>query len=280
MPVKLMCRTAEASRSGYYAWKKRPESPRASENRRLLVEIRTTFDENFEAYGSRRIHAELVSGGHVCDRHRVERLMRLHGIRAVQRNSPRHCPDDRPHEESVVPDLLHRNFVVALPDRVWLVDITQFRTREGVLYVALVLDLCSRMNVGWAAGVMKDRWLTAGAFQTAVGWRRPPPMLVNHSDHGGQYACPDYARVLKEAGAIASMSRPGNPYDNAPMESFWGTLKQELTNHRRYRTRQEAKQDITEYIEIFYRRQRLQPGLGFLSPAVFEHRYYAELLAA
>ena len=174
MPVKLMCRTAEASRSGYYAWKKRPESPRASENRRLLVEIRTAFDENFEAYGSRRIHAELVSNGHVCDRHRVERLMRLYGIRAVQRNSPRHCPDDRPHEESVVPDLLHRNFVVALPDRVWLVDITQFRTREGVLYVALVLDLCSRMNVADGRCVSDGSRLAstaADAGQSLRPWR-------------------------------------------------------------------------------------------------------------
>jgi len=270
MPVKLMCRTAEASRSGYYAWKKRPESPRASENRRLLVEIRTTFDENFEAYGSRRIHAELVSGGHVCDRHRVERLMRLHGIRAVQRNSPRHCPDDRPHEESVVPDLLHRNFVVALPDRVWLVDITQFRTREGVLYVALVLDLCSRMNVGWAAGVMKDRWLTAGAFQTAVGWRRPPPMLVNHSDHGGQYACPDYARVLKEAGAIASMSRPGNPYDNAPMESFIKTFKAEFVYRHDFETRKEAIAAVGEYLQVYYNCRRRHSALGYLSPAEYE----------
>ena len=270
LSVKLMCRAAKASRSGYYAWKKRPESRRVIENRRLLVEIETVFDENLDAYGSRRVHAELVSRRFVCDRHRVERLMRLNGIRAVRRCGRPRCPDDRPHEESVVPDQLHRNFVVALPDRVWLVDITQFRTREGVLYVALVLDLCSRMNVGWAAGAVKDRWLTIGAFRTAVGWRRPPPMLVNHSDHGGQYACPDYAGALREIGAVASMSRPGNPYDNAPMESFIKTFKAELVYRYDFETRKEAIAAVGEYLQVYYNCRRRHSALGYLSPAEYE----------
>jgi transposase InsO family protein len=268
--VKLMCRVAEASRSGYYAWKRRPESRRASENRRLLVEIRTAFDENFEAYGSRRIHAELVSRGYGCDRHRVERLMRLDGIRAVRRCGRQTCPDDRPHEESVVPDLLKRNFVIAAPDRVWLVDITQFKTREGVLYVALVLDLCSRMNVGWSAGAVKDRWLTIAAFQTAVGWRRPPPMLVNHSDHGGQYACPDYAAALERHGVVASMSRPGKPNDNAPMESFIKTLKVEFVYRHDFDTRKEATAALGEYLQAYYNCRRRHSALGYLSPAEYE----------
>jgi transposase InsO family protein len=268
--VKLMCRTADASRSGYYAWKKRPESRRVNENRRLLVEIRTVFGENIEAYGSRRVHAELVSRNYVCDRHRVERLMRLNGIKAVRRYGRRSCPDDRPHEESVVPDRLRRNFAVAVTNRVWLVDITQFRTREGVLYVALVLDLCSRMNVGWAAGVKKDRWLTIAALRTAIGWRRPPPMLVNHSDHGGQYACPDYVGALKDAGAVASMSRPGTPCDNAPMESFIKTFKVEFVYRHDFDTRREATAGAGEYLQAYYNCRRRHSALGYLSPAEYE----------
>lgn len=268
--VKLMCRVAEASRSGYYAWKTEPESRHTSENRRLSVEIGAIFEENDETYGSRRIHAELVSRGQVCDRHRVERLMRLDGLRAIQRSKFHRCPDDRPQAGSEVPDRLRRNFVVALPNRVWLVDITQFQTREGVLYVALVLDLCSRMIVGWAAGVMKDRWLTTQAFRTAVGWRRPPPLLVNHSDHGGQYACPDYAAALEAVGAVASMSRKGNPYDNAPMESFIKTFKVEFVYQNDFDTRKEGTAGVGEWLQVRYNCRRRHSALGYLSPAEYE----------
>ena len=268
--MKLMCRVAAASRSGYYAWKSGPESRRVSENRRLLVEIESIFDENHKAYGSRRMHAELVSRGRVCDRHRVERLMQLDGLRAIQRSGYRRCPDDRPQAGSEVPDRLRRNFTVSLPNRVWLVDIAQFQTREGVLYVALVLDLCSRMIVGWAAGIMKDRRLTIAAFRAAVGWRRPPPMLVNHSDHGGQYACPDYADALKAAGAVASMSRKGNPYDNAPMESFIKTFKAEFVYQHDFETRKEATAGAGEYLQVYYNCRRRHSALGYLSPAEYE----------
>jgi transposase InsO family protein len=270
LPVKPMCRAAGASRSGYYAWKRRPESRRASENRLLVDQIETISEKNRQAYGSRRIHAELVSLGLICDRHRVERLMREHGILAVRRCGPRRWADDVPHRESTVPDLLRRNFAVALPDRVWLADITQFRTREGVLYVALAMDLCSRLIVGWAAGVMKDRWLTIAAFRAAAGWRRPPPMLVNHSDHGGQYACPDYAHALEETGAVASMSRPGNPYDNAPMESFIKTFKVEFVYRHDFETIREAIARTGEYLQVYYNCRRRHSALGYLSPAEYE----------
>jgi Transposase and inactivated derivatives len=270
IPVKLMCRVAEASRSGYYRWKKEPESRRVSENRRLSVEIGAIFEENDETYGNRRIHAELVSRGRVCDRHRVERLMRLDHLRAIQRSKYRRFADDRPQAGSEVPDLLRRNFVVVLPNRVWLADITQFQTREGVLYVALVLDLYSRLIVGWAAGIMKDRWLTTEAFRTAVGWRRPPPMLVNHTDHGGQYACPDYAAALKSAGAVASMSRKGNPYDNSPMESFIKTFKVEFVYRHDFDTRKEAIAGAGEWLQVRYNCRRRHSALGYLSPAEYE----------
>jgi putative transposase len=270
LPVKLMCRAAKASRSGYYAWRKRPDSRRAVENRLLVNEIEAIFGRNHQSYGSRRMHAELVASGYACDRHRVERLMREHGIRAARRCGPRRWADDVPHEESTVPDRLSRNFAVALPDRVWLVDITQFRTREGVLYVALTMDLCSRLIVGWAAGDMKDRWLTIAAFRTAVGWRRPPPMLVNHSDRGGQYACPDYAAALRACGAVASMSRPGNPHDNAPMESFIKTFKAEFVYRNSFETRREAIAKAGEYLQVYYNCRRRHSALGYLSPVEYE----------
>jgi len=270
LPVTLMCRTADVSRSGYYAWKSRPESQRVGENRRLLVEIESVYDENRAAYGSRRIHAELRSRAITGSRHRVERLMRENSIRAVRRCRPPRSPDDEPREQSLVPDRLQRDFVVAQPDRVWLADITQFQTREGTLYVALALDLCSRMIVGWDAGALKDRWLTIGVFRMAIGWRRPAAALVHHSDRAGQYACPDYARVLREHGVLASMSRPGNPYDNAPMESFIKTFKVEFVYRHEFETREEARAAVGEYLMRYYNCRRRHSALGYLSPAEYE----------
>jgi transposase InsO family protein len=267
-----MCRAAEASRSGYYAWKKRPESRRARENRRLLFEIETVSAENLDAYGSRRIHVELRSRGFVCGRHRVERLMRERGIKAIRRHGRQTNPEDRPQQESVVPDLLKRDFAVALPNRVWLADITQLVAKQGVVYIGLLMDLCSRMIVGWTAGVRKDRRLTIAALETAVGWRRPSAALVHHSDQGGQYACPDYAGVLEKYGALASMSRPGTPHDNAPMESFIKTLKVELIYRHQFETREEAITAVGEYIQVFYNCRRRHSALGYLSPAEYERQ--------
>lgn len=272
LPVKLMCRVADVSRSGYYTARRRPQSRRALENRRLTAEIEALHNEKHKAvYGSRRMHAELVSLGFRCDRHRVERLMCLAGIRAAGRRRRWHrSADDVPHEEAVVPDRLKRNFAVALPDRVWLADITQMKTGEGVLYVAIVLDLCSRMVVGWMAGITKDRWLTVAVIETAFGWRQPPAELIHHSDQGGQYACADYAAVIGKYGALASMSRPGTPLDNAPMESFMKTLKVEFVYRRWFETRREAIAELGEYLQMFYNCQRRHSALGYLSPAEYE----------
>lgn len=272
LPVKLMCRAAGASRSGYYAWKKRPESRRAQENRRLLFEIETVHAENLEIYGSRRIHAEVRARGFVCDRHRVERLMRVNGIRGVQKPGRRSNPEDKPQKESVVPDLLRRNFAVALPNQVWLGDITQLMSGQGVVYLGLLMDQCSRMIVGWTGGPRKDRRLTIAALEMAIGWRRPPAALIHHTDQGGQYACPDYAAVLKKHGALASMSRPGTPHDNAPMESFIKTLKVEFVYRHRFETREEAIAAVGEYIQTFYNCRRRHSALGYLSPAEYERQ--------
>lgn len=270
--MKLMCRVADVSRSGYYAARRRPRSRRSLENQRLTTKIEAIHQEKHkDVYGSRRMHVELVSCGFRCDRHRVERLMRLAGVRAAGRLLPlRRSADDVPQEEAVVPDRLKRNFAVVLPDRVWLADITQFKTGEGVLYVAIAMDLCSRMVVGWMAGMTKDRRLTVAAIEMAFGWRQPPAELIHHSDRGGQYACADYAAVLGKYGALASMSRPGTPLDNAPMESFMKTLKVELVYRRRFETRREATAELGEYLQMFYNCRRRHSALGYLSPAEYE----------
>lgn len=269
LPVKLMCRAAEASRSGYYAWKKRPESRREIENRSLVARIKAIHIETKKAYGSRRIHAELRGLGVVCDRHRVERLMRREGIRAARVQEVR-VPPDPAHDYPAAPNHLMRNFAVAELDRVWLADITQLVTKECVLYVGLVMDLCSRMIVGWAVRVQRDRWLTIAAVETAIGWRRPRAALIHHTDQGGQYACPDYVAVLNRHGIVPSMSPPGSPIDNAPMESFIKTFKVEHVYQNDFDTREEAETGIAEYIQSFYNCRRRHSALGYLSPAEYE----------
>jgi len=269
LPVTLMCRVAKASRSGYYAWKKRPESRRDIENRDLVDKIKAIHVDNKRAYGSRRIHVELVSQGIVCDRHRVERLMRCEGIKAARVKQVR-VPPDPMHDYPAAPNRLMRNFGVAELDRVWLADFTQMMTKVGVLYVALVMDLCSRMIVGWATRVQRDRWLTMAAVEMAIGWRRPPPALIHHTDQGGQYACPDYVAVLSRHGILPSMSPPGSPIDNAPMESFIKTFKVEHVYENDLATREETEAGIAEYIQSFYNCRRRHSALGYLSPAEYE----------
>jgi putative transposase len=264
-----MCRAAAASRSGYYAWKGRPESRRDIENRGLVDKIEDIHVDTKRAYGSRRIHAELVSQGIVCDRHRVERLMRQAGIRAARVKKVQ-IPPDPAHDYPAAPNRLMRKFAVAELDRVWLADITQMVTRVGVLYVALVMDLCSRMIVGWASRVHRDRWLTITTIEAAIGWRRPPPALIHHTDQGGQYACPDYVAVLSRHGILPSMSPPGSPIDNAPMESFIKTFKAEFVYQNDFDTREEAEAGIAEYIQSFYNCRRRHSALGYLSPAEYE----------
>jgi len=210
---------------------------------------------------------------------RIKRIRRKLGIRCQQKRKFKATTNSK-HTFPVADNILGQQFKVAAPNKVWVSDITYVPTDEGWLYVAAHKDLFTADIVGYAMGERLTRNLVSQSLFKAVAAKRPAKGLIHHSDRGSQYCSHEYRNILERFGLKASMSRKGNCYDNAPMESFWGTLKQELVHHRRYRTRQEAIRDITEYIEIFYKRQRLQPKLGFLSPVVFEQRYYAGLVAA
>ena len=267
--VRRMCRVLDISPSGYYAWLRRPESRRVREDRRLLVEIKAIHKENRGVYGSPRIHAELKDRQMYHGKKRVARLMRENGIRAKQKKKFRATTDSR-HSYPVAPNLLWRDFSASGPNQKWLADITYIWTREGWLYLAAIMDLFSRPIVGWSMSRRMTKKLVLEALEMAVGRRRPEPGLIHHSDRGSQYACGDYQRTLNGHGMVCSMSRKGDCWDNAPMESFFHTLKTELVHHRDYQTRNQAKTDIFEYIEVFYNRSRRHSSLGYMAPAQYE----------
>ena len=268
-PIRCMCETLEVSPSGYYAWRNRPECRRKREDRRLVLEIKAIHMENRGAYGSPRIHAELKARQMRHGKKRVARLMRENGIRAKQKKKFRATTDSN-HTYPVAPNLLLRNFEADMPDRKWLADITYIPTREGWLYLAAIMDLFSRPIVGWSMSRRMTKELVLKALAMAVEHRRPGPGLIHHSDRGSQYACGDYQQALRSHGMICSMSRKGDCWDNAPMESFFHTLKTELVHHRDYQTRNQAKADIFEYIEVFYNRSRRHSALGYMTPAQYE----------
>jgi putative transposase len=265
-PVRALCAALGVSPSGFYAWRSRPESGRAAENRGLLAQIRQVHGESGGRYGSPRVHAALRARGRRVGRGRVERLMRRHGVRALLARPRRVRTTDSRHPFPVAANLLGRQFMAAAPNQVWLADITYLPTAEGWLYLAAVMDLHSRRIVGWS---MRDHLRAEGALaalQMALQRQRPEPGLIHHSDRGVQYACADYAVALEEAGITPSMSRRGNCLDNAPMESFFHSLKTELVHHRRYETHDQARRDVFAYIEGFYNRQRLHSALGYRTP--------------
>lgn len=263
-----MCRVLGVSRSSYHDWTRREVSRRESEDARLLARIKEVFKESKETYGSRRVHKQLAGEGETCSRRRVERLMRKNGIRPKVRKRFVVTTDSR-HDLPVADNLLDRDFDVQEPDRVWVSDITYIPTGEGWLYLAGVIDLYNREVVGWSMSEKIDRHLVIAALDMATGRKKPLPGLVAHSDRGSQYASFDYQKELTRHCMICSMSGKGDPWDNAVMESFFGSLKTELVHHRRYRTREEARRDIFEYIELFYNRVRLHSALGYLSPVQF-----------
>src|SRR4051812_423928 len=267
-PVRLMCRVLEASPSGFYDWLERPESPRAAENR-AVVEIQAIPSDSRRTYGSPRVHASLQDAGCRIGRHRVARLMRDNDIRAKTRRKFRVTTDSR-HDHPVAPNRRDRQLAVAAPNTVWVADISYIPTREGWLYLAVVLDLFSRQVVGWAMDRQMPQELTLAALDMALQRRRPLPGCMHHSDRGSQYAAGDYQKQLVQYGMVCSMSRKGNCWDNAPMEGFFHSLKTELVHHCDYQTRDEARRDIFEYIEVFYNRQRRHSTLGHLSPTQFE----------
>lgn len=269
-PVRLMCDVLEVSPAGYYAWRSRPQSRRTAANRELLDDIQQVHRDNHGRYGSPRIHEELKAQGHGASRGRIERLMRHHGIRAIMARPRRVRTTDSRHDLPIAPNLLDRNFIAAAPNRIWLADITYVETDQGWLYLATVMDLYSRKIVGWAMEDHLRTDLPLAALKMAIAAQRPGPGLIHHSDRGVQYASADYRKMLQSAGFRASMSRKGNCYDNAPMESFFHTLKTELVHHRHYATREEARRDIFAYIEGFYNRIRRHSAIGYISPIAME----------
>jgi putative transposase len=269
-PVRLMCAVLEVSPAGYYAWRERPVSRRSAANRGLLDDIQRIHRDNHGCYGSPRIHIELKAQGRGESRGRIERLMRRYGIRAIMAKPRRLRTTDSRHDLPIAPNLLDRNFTAAAPNRVWLADITYIETAEGWLYLATVLDIYSRRIVGWAMRDHLRSELPLAALQMAISNQRPGPGLIHHSDRGVQYASHDYRQALAAAGVVASMSRRADCYDNAPMESFFHTLKTERVHHRQYITRAEAQRDVFAYIEGFYNRTRRHSAIGYISPIEME----------
>ncbi len=268
-PVRTMCAVLEVSASGYYAWRDRPESARARANRALAADIRRVHADSRAVYGSPRVHAALRAEGRRVGVHRVARLMRHHGIQGRhKRRRPR--TTDSNHSLPVAPNLLDRRFAAPAPNRVWLADITYIPTAEGWLYLAVVLDMFSRRVVGWAMRETMPQELTIAALQMAIANRRPAPGLVHHSDRGSQYAARAYRRLLDQHGLLCSMSRKGDCWDNAPMESFFGSMKTELDNGNTFETRQAAKNSVFAFIEGWYNRHRLHSAIGYCSPVAKE----------
>jgi len=278
-PLPLVRRILSVSASRYYAWLDRPLSKWSREEARLEVEIRAAHKRTRQTYGAERLQQDLAEHGIRVGVCRIKRIRRKLGICCKQKRKFKATTNSK-HTLPVADNILGQQFKVAAPNKVWVSDITYVPTDEGWLYLAGHKDLFNSEIVGYAMGERLTRDLVSQSLIRAVTAKRPAKGLIHHSDRGSQYCSHDFRNILERYGLTASMSRKGNCFDNAPMESFWGTLKQELVHHRRYRTRREAIRDITEYIEIFYKRQRRQARLGFLSPVVYEQRYYAGLLAA
>ena len=268
--VRAMCRALKVSSSGYYGWCGRPESTRSREDRRLLMKIRMAHTRSRGTYGSPRVHEDLREDGETCGRHRVARLMRKDGLAGKKRRKFR-CTTDSKHSHAVAPNLFDQDFTVETPDAVWAGDITYLRTREGWLYLAVLIDLCSRYVVGWSLSESLEPTVTLRALERAVELRRPASGVIHHSDRGTQYTCPDYRDELDRLQMTVSMSRKGNCWDNASVESFFDSLKTEI-DIEVFDTRDDARAAIFDYIEVFYNRHRRHSSLGYLSPADFERR--------
>jgi len=267
--VKKMCRVIGASRSGYYRWRKQPQSKRQKENEKILMEIKESHKNSRRIYGSPRITNELHSKGIRCGKNRVARIMKIHGIVAKAAKKFRATTNSK-HNLPVAENLVNQNFESDRPNKVWASDITYIPTMEGWMYLAVILDLYSRQVIGWAMSNCLSSGFLINALYQAIGRRKPGKGCIFHSDRGVQYASVDFRDVLKDYSFIQSMSRKGNCYDNAVAESFFHTLKTEHVYDYRYETRAEATQSIFEYIEMFYNRQRRHSALGYRSPVSFE----------
>ena len=271
-PVYLLCKVLEISRVGYYQWQKRKATMRKVENMRLLEKIRYYYDESRRTYGLPRLWHSLRREGIIVNRKRVYRLMKLNDIRSKTKKRFR-ITTQRNEKAAYSNNLINRKFRVGQKNRIWTSDITYLWTREGWLYLAVVMDLNSRKIVGWSTGINLSAGLVERAIRMALHHRRPDSMVIFHSDRGSQYTSSLVRETLRKSGAVQSMSSTGNCYDNAVTESFFHTLKTEWTNWESYQTREEAKSSIFEFIEIFYNRKRLHSTLNYLSPVEFEEKY-------
>ena len=268
--VDVLCRAMKVTRGGYWAWLKRKPSARKLGDALLLSDIKKIYGDGRGNYGSPRIHEALGNGGVRCGKKRVERLMQQNGLKAKHKKRYKPTTTDSSHTLPVAPNILNRQFEHQRPNQAWVSDTTFIATKEGWLYLAVLLDLFSRSIVGWAMGERNDRGLVLRALHMAAQRRRPPRGLIHHSDRGSTYASADYQAALLHYGMIASMSRKGNCYDNAPAESWFHTLKVELVQDRVFETRREAMAAIFEYVEVFYNRQRICSAIGGVTPAQFE----------
>ena len=270
-PVSDLCAAFDVSRAGFYSWRQRGPSERDRTDEAMGVEIDALFVRHRRTYGSPRLHRALRRAGHACGRHRVARIMRRRGLAGRVRGRRRPWTTDSDHTQPIAPNRLgQREAPVERPNEVWAADITYVPTSEGWLYLAGVLDLGSRRVVGWAMGESLETSLPMDALRMALRQRQPTGGLLHHSDRGCQYASEAYRAHLAAWNVTPSMSRRGNCYDNAAMESFWSTLKEELVHRTHFESRAQAASAIFDYIEIFYNRERLHSALGFMSPVEFE----------
>jgi putative transposase len=271
-PVGWMCEALGVSRGGFYGWLRRPRSRRSRDDEALGAKVRASFLGSDRTYGARRVWRDLLAEGIFCGLHRIERLMRIQSLRARPRRRRLPLdPGERP-AAAVAPNVLDRAFDAPAPNRKWIADFTYLWTAEGWLYVAVVLDLFSRRVVGWSMSASMTAQLVADALVMAIWRRGKPDALLHHSDQGSQYTSERFQRLLAEHGVTCSMSRSGNVWDNAAMESFFSSLKTERTARKTYRTRDEARADVFDYIERFYNPKRRHSTLGYLSPMEFEIR--------
>jgi putative transposase len=275
----MLCGILKVSQSGYYKWLSRKPCKRAQEEGRLEAEIKAAHKRTRETYGPERLQHELKEQGVSVGICRIRRIRKKLGIRCKQRRKFKATTDSK-HTLPVAENLINQEFKATRPSEVWLSDITYIPTEEGWLYLAGHKDLFTGEIVGYAMGSRITKNLVSQSLFKAVAAKRPGPGLIHHSDQGVQYCAHEYRRLMDQFKMKVSMSRKGDCYDNAPMESFWGVLKNELVHHSRYKTREQAIREITEHIEVFYNRQRRQERLGYLSPAAYERQFYARQVAA
>lgn len=269
-PAAWICGALGVSRGGFHAWLRRPRSQRSRSDEELGAKVRASFVASDRTYGARRVWHDLLAEGVSCGQHRIERLMRQQGLRARPRRRRRPLDLGKRQAGAIAPNVLDRAFEAPAPNRKWIADFTYIWTAEGWLYVAAVVDLFSRRVVGWSMNAAMTAQLVTDALVMAIWRRGKPDALLHHSDRGSQYTSEQFQRLMADHGVTCSMSRSGNVWDNAAMESFFSSLKTERTARKTYRTRTEAKADVFDYIERFYNIKRRHSTIGYISPMDFE----------